>query len=148
MAGMPPGAMDDLLARIRSEWREWLAAVPASPAERRAAKGCYVGFETLDTLLASGAPLPSAWASARIGGWVAAGAHFAQVAERDAEIARLQAELGALSPHPVEYVTTSGLEAAKAAGPDREDGSVLRLTDGARRAFTWRAAGKAWEPLS
>lgn len=72
---------------------------------------------------------------------------FCAVAEKDAEIARLQAELDAASPHPVEFVTTAGLEAAMAADPHREDGAVLRVTDGDREAFAWRSARQAWEPV-
>ena len=71
---------------------------------------------------------------------------FRALADKDAEIARLQAELDATSPHPVELVTTAGLEAAMAADPAREDGTLLRLMDGDRGAFAWRAARQVWEP--
>ena len=67
------------------------------------------------------------------------------LAERDAECARLQAELDAAADRPVEYVTTSGLEAAMAADPHREDGTILRCTDGQRQAFAWNAG--QWELL-
>jgi len=67
--------------------------------------------------------------------------------EAAAENARLQAELDAASDHPVEYVTTSGLEAAMAADPHREDGTILRCTDGQRQAFAWNAPAGQWELL-
>ena len=73
------------------------------------------------------------------------GLAFRALAEKDAEIARLQAELDAAAEHPVEYVTTSGLAAAMAADTHREDGAVIRVTDGERQAFTWRAAKGEWE---
>jgi hypothetical protein len=72
---------------------------------------------------------------------------FRAIADKDAEIARLQAELDAASEHPVEYVTISGLEAAMTVDPHREDGALLRLTDGDRQAFAWRAARQVWEPV-
>ena len=72
---------------------------------------------------------------------------FRAIADKDAEIQRLQAELDAASDAPVEYVTTSGLEAAMAADPARVDGAILRLTDGEREAFAWRAAKREWEPV-
>lgn len=74
------------------------------------------------------------------------GLAFRALADKDAEIARLRAELDAASDAPVEYVTTAGLEAAMTADPAREDGSVLRCTDGERQAFAWRAAKGEWEP--
>lgn len=70
-----------------------------------------------------------------------------RLAEQDAEIARLRAELDAASDKPVEYVTTSGLAAAMEAEPSREDGSVLRVTDGGRQAYAWRAASGMWEAV-
>lgn len=45
---------------------------------------------------------------------------------------------------PVEYVITAGLEAAMAADPHREDGAIIRVTDGKREAYTWKAATKEW----
>jgi hypothetical protein len=72
-------------------------------------------------------------------------AAFRALADKDAEISRLTAELDAARNVPVEYVITAGLEAAMAADPHREDGSVLRETDGAKRAFAWRAATRTWE---
>lgn len=69
-----------------------------------------------------------------------------RLAERDAEIARLTAELDAMRPVPVEYVTTAGLEAAMAADPAREDGCLLRVTDGRRESYAWRPAAGTWEP--
>ena len=72
---------------------------------------------------------------------------FRAIADKDAEIARLQAELDAASDVPVEYVTTSGLEAAMTADPSREDGAILRVTDGQRQAFAWRKAAGEWVAL-
>lgn len=71
---------------------------------------------------------------------------FRALADKDAQIARLQAGLDSASDTPVEYVTTSGLEAAMAADPAREDGAVIRVTDGNRQAFAWRVAKREWEP--
>jgi hypothetical protein len=65
-------------------------------------------------------------------------------AEYDAELDRLRAELDGLREVPVEYVTPRALEAAMAADPGREDGSILRETSGERRAFAWRAAAREW----
>ena len=62
-------------------------------------------------------------------------AAFRALADKDAEIARLQAELDAASDVPVEYVTEAGLAAAMAADPHREDGSLLRVTDGKQQAW-------------
>ena len=75
-----------------------------------------------------------------------AAAGFRALAGKDAEIARLQAELDATSDVPVEYVVEAGLAAAMAADPHREDGALLRTTDGSRRAFAWRKAAGEWEP--
>ena len=69
---------------------------------------------------------------------------FRALADKDAEISRLHAELDAMRDVPVEYVTESGLAAAMAAGPDRDDGTVLRCTDGKREAWAWNAAAKEW----
>jgi len=68
--------------------------------------------------------------------------------EARAEIARLRAELDAASDVPVEYAPTAGLEAAMAADPHREDGSVLRETGGQKRAWAWRAATETWEQVT
>lgn len=70
------------------------------------------------------------------------------LAEKDAEIARLTAELDDARNVPVEYVPTSGIEAAMAADPDRLDGSVLREMGGDRRAWAWKAAAKEWEQVT
>ena len=70
---------------------------------------------------------------------------FRAIADKDAEISRLTAELDDARNVPVEYVPTAGVEAAMAADPSREDGSVLRETGGQRRAWAWRAATKEWE---
>jgi hypothetical protein len=70
-----------------------------------------------------------------------------ELAERDARIARLTAELDGLRSVPVEYVTERGLEAAMAADPDRPDGAVLRCTDGQQRAWAWKAAAREWEQV-
>ena len=60
--GQVSSAADDLLARIRADRREWIAAVPGSAEERRIMKSCYVGFVTLDTLLSTpGREAPDAW---------------------------------------------------------------------------------------
>jgi hypothetical protein len=68
------------------------------------------------------------------------------LAEKDAEIARLTAELDSLRDAPVEHVTSeAALAAAMTADPGREDGSVLRETYGAKRAWAWRAATREWE---
>ena len=69
------------------------------------------------------------------------------LAEKDAEISRLTAELDATRNAPVEYVITAGLEAAMAADPHREDGTILRTTDGEREAWAWKAATKEWEQI-
>jgi hypothetical protein len=70
------------------------------------------------------------------------------LAGKDAEIARLTAELDAARNTPVEYVPAGGLEAAMAADPDREDGCVLREMGGERRAFAWKAATGEWEQIA
>jgi len=72
---------------------------------------------------------------------------FRALADKDAEISRLQAELDAASGTPVEYVTEAGLAAAMAADPLREDRTVLRCTDGERKAWAWRAATREWEQV-
>jgi hypothetical protein len=95
-------------------------------------------------------------ARAEIGRWrdVVHGNHaeirrlHAVLAERNTEIGRLQAELDATSDVPVEYVVEAGLAAAMAADPHREDRSVLRTTDGERKAWAWKAATREWELLS
>ena len=71
-----------------------------------------------------------------------------EIADREAQISRLTAELDATRNVPVEYVITSGLEAAMAADPHREDGSVLRTTDGKREAWAWKAATSAWDQVT
>jgi hypothetical protein len=75
------------------------------------------------------------------------GAAFRSLADTDAEISRLTAELDAARNVPVEYVITVGLEAAMAADPHREDGTILRATDGKREAYAWKAAAKEWEQV-
>jgi len=69
------------------------------------------------------------------------------LAEASAEIARLTAELDSHRNTPVELVPTAGIEAAMAADPGREDGSVLREMGGLKRAWAWKAATKTWEVL-
>jgi hypothetical protein len=70
------------------------------------------------------------------------------MAGKDAKIHRLTAELDAARNAPVEYVITAGLEAAMAADPHREDGTVIRTTDGKREAWAWKAAAKEWEQVT
>lgn len=70
------------------------------------------------------------------------------MAERDAQIARLTAELDDARSATVELVPAGYLETAMAADPDRLDGTVLRETGGQRRAFAWRAATKEWEQVT
>jgi len=67
----------------------------------------------------------------------------AALREASAKIVRLTAARNV----PVEYVITSGLEAAMAADPHREDGTILRTTDGERKAWAWKAAAKTWEQV-
>lgn len=69
------------------------------------------------------------------------------LAGKDAEIARLQAEIDDLREVPVEYVPEAGLHAAMTADPGREDGTILRETNGRKRAFEWKAAAKTWEQV-
>lgn len=66
------------------------------------------------------------------------------LAEKDAEIARLHAELDGMRQVPVEYATTAALDAAMAADPAREDGAILRETGGEERAFEWKAQAREW----
>lgn len=73
---------------------------------------------------------------------------FRAIADKDAEIARLTAELDDARNVPVEYVPTAGVEAAMAADPSREDGSVLRETGGQHRAWAWKAAAREWEQVT
>lgn len=70
------------------------------------------------------------------------------LADRDAEIARLQAELDGMRQVPVEYAPTAALEAAMAVDPAREDGTILRETGGERRAFEWKAQAGEWVRIS
>ncbi len=70
------------------------------------------------------------------------------LSEASAEIARLAAELDATRNVPVEYVITAGLEAAMAADPHREDGTIIRTTDGKREAWAWKAAAREWEQVA
>ena len=70
------------------------------------------------------------------------------LADKDAEIARLTAELDSMRDVPVEYVTEAGLEAAMTADPGRQDGTVLRETNGARRAFEWHAKTGEWARIT
>jgi hypothetical protein len=70
------------------------------------------------------------------------------LAESRAEVSRLTSQLDQMRDVPVEYVTERGLEAAMAADPDREDGSVLRTTDGQKRAWAWKAATREWEQVT
>jgi hypothetical protein len=74
-------------------------------------------------------------------------AAFRAVAEKDSEIDRLTAQLDQMRDVPVEYVTERGLEAAMASDPDREDGALLRTTDGKRQAWAWNASAKTWEQV-
>ena len=67
--------------------------------------------------------------------------------EAIAEISRLTAELDAVRAVPAEYVITAGLEAAMTADPHRADGMILRVTDGKREAYVWKAAAKTWEQV-
>jgi hypothetical protein len=69
------------------------------------------------------------------------------LAESRAEVSRLTAQLDQMRDVPVEYVTERGLEAAMASDPDREDGALLRTTDGKRQAWAWNAAAKTWEQV-
>jgi len=142
---------DTLLARAREAWHDYVDTAP-HPAPSTAAL-LALNFHELDVLLSSGGPLPAAWAACeparpvtdvplpvRVPG-------SAMLAECGAEIARLTAELDAARNVPVEYVITAGLEAAMAVDPHREDGTVLRVTDGAKRAFAWKAATREWEQI-
>jgi hypothetical protein len=70
------------------------------------------------------------------------------IAERDAEIARLHAELDGMRQVPVEYASTAALEFAMATVPAREDGTILRETGGEKRAFEWKAAAGEWVRVS
>ena len=72
----------------------------------------------------------------------------ALLAEKDAQIARLAAELDDCRNVTVELVPTAGIEAAMAADPDREDGVVLREMGGQKRAWAWRAATREWEQVT
>lgn len=164
---------DELLAKARAGMGEWLDAEDRSDAEFEAAQRMYQGIYDLDRLLSSGAPLPSAWArgdsrdlidTKRVNELLTSdlndevGRHNQtrnrlaaardEIAGRDARIARLQAELDAASDVPVEYVVEAGLAAAMAADPHRDDGALLRCTDGERKAWAWKAATRIWEPVT
>jgi hypothetical protein len=97
--------------------------------------------------------IPDTWAfdepgserAALISGLAAA---LRSMAEKDAEISRLTAELDTARNVPVEYVITAGLEAAMAADPHRTDGTILRATDGKREAWRWSATAKTWEQVT
>ena len=69
------------------------------------------------------------------------------VAEKDAVIDRLQAELDGLREAPVEYVPRAGLDAAMAI-TDREDGAIIRELGAEKRAWEWKAAAKTWEQMT
>ena len=144
---------DTLLARARDAVTRYAQAKPGSLGENMAAADLGCAFDELDVLLSSGGPLPAAWADCepvrpvtdvplpvRVPG-------SAMLAECGAEIARLTAELDAARNVPVEYVITAGLEAAMAVDPHREDGTVLRVTDGKREAWAWKAAAREWEQI-
>jgi hypothetical protein len=136
---------DDLLAKARAGMGEWLDAEDRSDAEFEAAQRMYQGIYDLDRALSSCAPLPSAWARPPVIATVYA--TQAALAEKDATIARLTAELDEMRDIPVEYVTERVLEAAMAADPHRENGAILRTTDGQKRAWAWKAATREWEPV-
>jgi uncharacterized coiled-coil protein SlyX len=71
-----------------------------------------------------------------------------QIAEKNAAIDRLQAELDGLREVPVEYVTPGALKAAMTADPAREDGAILRETSGEKRAFQWQAGTREWAQIT
>jgi len=149
---------DTLLARAREAVTRYAQETPGSLGERMAVADLGCAFDQLDTLLSSGGPLPSAWvdctpvrtvADVPFPGRIMTGLPRlyvtpAVLAERDAQIGRLTAELDAARNVPVEYVITAGLEAAMAVDPHREDGCLLRVTDGKREAYVWKAAAKEW----
>jgi hypothetical protein len=137
---------DDLLARARKMRNAWLDAPDRSDAEFEGAQDMYRAFHDLDRLLSAGGPLPAAWKRPPVIATLYATP--AVLAERDAQISRLTAELDAARNVPVEYVITSGLEAAMAADPHREDGTILRATDGKREAWRWSATAKTWEQVT
>lgn len=101
----------------------------------------FDGQEAADTAVAGTEVTARPWMRRAAGGALA----FlrGQLSEKDAEIARLRAELDGLREVPVEYVTPGALKAAKAV-PGREDGTILRETGGEKRAFAWRAAAGEW----
>jgi hypothetical protein len=133
---------DDLLARAREAMTVDLYALGTG--------GAYIELKDavgeLDAMLSSGGPLPSAWKRPPVIATLYATP--AVLAERDAKISRLTAELDAARNVPVEYVITAGLEAAMVADPYREDGAILRTTDGKREAWAWKAAVKTWEQVT
>ena len=131
---------DDLLTAARQALYDWTIADDGTEAEWNASARLNSAFEMLDHLMIAGGPLPAAWKRPPV--------TPAVLAERDAQMARLTAELDATRAAPVEYVMTAGLEAAMAADPHRPDGSILRATDGKRTAWVWRAAAKTWEPVT
>ena len=137
---------DDLLAAARQALYDWTVADDRTDAERNASARLNSAFEMLDHLMMAGDPLPSAWKRPPVIATLYATPEV--LAERDAEIARLTAELDATRAVPVEYVITAGLEAAMAADPHREDGAVIRVTDGQRKAYVWKATARTWEQVT
>ena len=133
---------DDLLARAREARQAWLDSNCIQDGCLEAADEAYA---ELDALLSSGGPPPAAWKRSPV--IATLDATPAVLAERDAEIARLTAELDAIRAVPVEHVITAGLEAAMTADPNREDGAVIRVTDGQRKAYVWKAATREWEQV-
>lgn len=136
---------DDLLAAARQALYDWTVADDRTEAEWNASARLNSAFEMLDHLMMAGDALPSAWKRPPVIATLDATPEV--LAERDAEIARLTAELDATRNESVEYVITAGLEAAMAADPNREDGCLLRVTDGEREAYVWKAAAKTWEQV-
>ena len=137
---------DDLLAAARQALYDWTVADDGTQAEWNASARLNSAFEMLDHQMTAGSPLPSDWKRPPVIATLYATP--AVLAERDAQMARLTAELDATRNVPVEYVITAGLEAAMAADPHRPDGSILRATDGKRTAWVWRAATKTWEQIT
>ena len=71
-----------------------------------------------------------------------------RIADQEAEIDRLKAEIDNLHGIPAEYVTTEAALEAAMALPGREDGAVIREAGGQRRAWAWKAAAKEWEQVT
>jgi hypothetical protein len=164
---------DEMLARARQARDIWKGTRSGSENERDASDELVRWFGGLDRLLSSGAPLPSAWerrddpvvremlsrlpprlsaAQRHVRGdfrdeYEDAGWLRTRLAEKDAEIRRLTAELDDARHVPaVEYATSpAALEAAMTADPGRENGVVLRETYGQKREFAWRKGRQQWE---